>query len=141
MQAHGPACKLMDLHARSWICACILEPFGTFLNFLEPSKTFRNLLKPFGTFYKLLEPSRTFWNLLEHSGNFWKLLEPSGTFWNIPEHSRTGCGTFWNILNAVIRQNFNLSTHTRTDGHNNNVLEEKQTFVSRYKYFSSFLLS
>ena len=60
MQAHGPAYKLMDLHA--------------FWNILEHSGTFWNIL-------------HAFINILEHSAC---ILEHSGTFWNILDHLQYG---------------------------------------------------
>ena len=70
MQAHGPACKLIDLHLHAFWnilehsafilkhsehSACILEHTGTFC-------------VHFVTFWNILH---AFCNILEHSGTFW----------------------------------------------------------------------
>ena len=94
MQAHGPACKLMLLHAsmQAHGSACILH---TFWNILTHSAY-------------CLEHARTFWIFFIHSGTFWNILH---TFWDILEHfayilEHSGC---------CRRLNFNLMTHLQTD--------------------------
>ena len=54
-----------------------------------------------------------------HTSSWICILEHSGTFCNIQEHSGTFCyilELYTITLNAVGRQNFNLSTHGHTLG-------------------------
>ena len=102
MQAHWPACKLMDLYVSSWTCS---QAHG-FAIYMHASSW-------------IYIHSETFWIILEHSGSFWIILDHSGSFLNILEHS----GTFWNILDVVegcSKVDFHVDqtqTHRQTDLH------------------------
>ena len=82
MQAHGLACKLIDLQ---YACKLICVHSGTFWNLLEHSGNVMSV-----TNFQL-DDRQTFWNILEQfvtnvmSVTDFELelqLEHSGTFWN-----------------------------------------------------------
>ena len=86
-QAQGTACKLMWLHASSWICALFWNILHAFWNIPH---AFWNIPH---AFWNILEYSACLWVILEHSAcileHYGKFCMTSVTFWNILEHS--GC--------------------------------------------------
>ena len=95
MQAYVIACKLMDLHASSWICMHSWTFWNILHEFWNILHEFWNILHEFCNNLNYSEC------ILEHSGTFCNILKHSAC---ILEHSGTFCihsGTFWKAYVTV----------------------------------------
>ena len=85
VQAHGPACKLMDLKASQNVMA----HFWGLLMKLPPSSW--NLTQAHGTSCKLGGLSVSSYDFMEAYGTSWKLMEPPVSSWNLMGAHGTSC--------------------------------------------------